>query len=144
MENCAYIYNDNLYVTDDMGNIAFIDCEIQYTKDAGSIRKEHPEYKKATTPDEKRKGVDAGHFGISLGQHPSIAVAQNKVMNRYGIWRSFERKWSSLSINENSINIKMVFTDNDDSGTFSSFWCLEETINGDEVNDYVLTNDDMQ
>ena len=42
--------------------------------------------------------MDAGQFGISLGQHPSIAMEQHKHTNRYGAWRRFEIGWNRLSI----------------------------------------------
>ena len=35
---CAYIYGDNLYITDDKGNIAYIDCEMRHTINAAEIR----------------------------------------------------------------------------------------------------------
>ena len=42
------------------------------------------------------------------------------------------------------MNVKAVFVDADNEGTYSPFWCIRETLDGDEVNEYVLTNDDLQ
>lgn len=35
----ALVYNTNLYITDENGNIAYFDCDMQHTDDAGQIRK---------------------------------------------------------------------------------------------------------
>ena len=88
--------------------------------------------------------MDAGHFGIALGQHPSIAMEQDRIMNRYGAWRNFERCWYDLSVAGHSVNVKAVFVDADTEGTYSPFWCIRETIDDTEVNEHVLTNDDSQ
>jgi hypothetical protein len=141
---CAYIYNDNLYVTDAIGNIAFIDCEMIHTDDAATIRQAHPEYKSVGGSNAKYEEMDAGHFGISLGQHPSIAVEQHRIMNRYGAWRNFERNWNKLSLEGHSVNVKAVFVEDIGDSTFSPFWCIRETIDGSEMTEYTLTNDSGQ
>ena len=141
---CAYIYGDNLYITDEKGNIAYMDCEMRHTINAAAIRRAHPEYKAVGGARAIHENMDAGHFGIALGQHPSIAMEQDRIMNRYGAWRSFERSWYDLSVAGRSVNVKAVFVDVDSVGTYSPFWCIRETIDGDEVNEYVLTNDDSQ
>ena len=88
--------------------------------------------------------MDAGHFGVSLGQHPSIAMEQHKHTNRYGAWRKFEIDWNKLSGEGHKVNVKAVFTEGDEAGTYSAFWCIRETIDEDEVSEYVITNDDLQ
>ena len=85
----------------------------------------HPEYhsvggKRASHPD-----MDAGHFGISLGQHPSIAMEQDYRMNRFGVWRIFERYCKELLLSGMKIHILGVFAE-EDEGTFSPFWCIRE------------------
>ena len=140
---CAYIYNDNLYLTDKKGNIAYLDCEMRYTENATAIRKAHPEYKAVGGMKASHDDMDAGHFGVALGQHPSIAMEQDRVKNRYGTWRNFERSWYKLSKAGHSVNIKAVFVDDSGEGTYSPFWCIRETIDG-EYSDYNLTNDDSQ
>jgi hypothetical protein len=144
--NCAYIYGDNLYVTDGNGNIAYINCEMRHTDDAAAIRKAHGEYKVVGGANATHEGMDAGHFGISLGQHPSIAVEQDKIMNRYGAWRKFEQDWDKLSKEGHAVNVIAVFVEDDDrvDGTYSPFWCIKETIDCVESTEYVLTNDDLQ
>ena len=141
---CAYIYNDNLYVTDKKGNIAYLDCEMRYTENAAAIRKAHSEYKAVGGAKAAHDDMDAGHFGIALGQHPSIAMEQDRVMNRYGAWRKFERSWYNLSKAGHNVNIKAAFVDDNGEGTYSPFWCIRETINDEEYSDYNLTNDDSQ
>ena len=37
-----------------------------------------------------------------------------------------------------------VFTHQGEEGTYSDFWCVRETIDGDEINEFVLTNDNDQ
>ena len=140
---CAYTYKQNLYLTDDEGNIAYIDCEMVLTPDAASIRAKHPEYKLVGGGHAANEGMDAGHFGIQLGQHPSIAMEQNSYMNRWGIWRQYELWWAQLLREGHSVNVKAVFTQGEE-GTYSDFWCVRETIDGDEVNEFVLTNDSDQ
>lgn len=146
----AYVFNDNLYLTDEKGNIAFIDCHLVHTTPTAQLRSSHPEYRKAGganrgTGANKDTGVnrDAGHFGLSLGQHPSIAMEQDSYMNRYGIWRSFERSWSKELKLGKTVHIIGVFVEGEDADTYSPFWCIREEID-DEVNEYVLTNDDDQ
>jgi hypothetical protein len=144
--NCAYIYSDNLYVTDGKGNIAFINCEMKHTDDAAAIRKGHGEYRSVGGVNAAHDGMDAGHFGISLGQHPSIAVEQDRIMNRYGAWRKFEQSWDKLSQEGHTVNVIGVFSEDDEEsdGTYSPFWCIRETVDGTEYTEYVLTNDDLQ
>jgi len=141
--NCAYTYGENLYLTCDKGNVAYIDCELKHTKNTKAIKAKHPEYKLVGGKNVAADDMDAGHFGVQLGQHPSIAVEQHKYMNRYGIWRKLELSWSKLLREGHNVNIKAVFTEGND-GTFSDFWCVRETINDDEINEYVLTNDGNQ
>ena len=43
----AYVYGNNLYLTDENGNIAFIDCHLVYTTPTAQLRSSHPEYRKA-------------------------------------------------------------------------------------------------
>ena len=133
----AYVYDQNLYLTDIQGNIAFIDCYLCRVSPTKPLRLSHPEYRKAGAKDR-----DAGHFGLSLGQHPSIAMEQDRTMNRYGVWRIFERYWAELLDSDLSVHLIGVFADGD-GGTYSPFWCIREEID-DEVSEYVFTNDDMQ
>jgi predicted nuclease with TOPRIM domain len=142
--NCAFVYNDNLYVTDSKGNIAYIDCEMIHTDDAASIRKAHPEYKSVGGANANNDDMDAGHFGISLGQHPSIAMEQDRIMNRYGAWRKFEQDWDRLSKEGHKVNVKAVFVEGGSNGTYSPFWSVQQTIDGNDVSEYNLTNDDTQ
>ena len=141
--NCAYIYGENLYLTCDKGNIAYIDCELSYVKNTQSIKAKHPEYKSVGGKNATNECMDAGHFGVQLGQHPSIAVEQHIHMNRYGIWRKLELSWGRLLRKGCAVNIKAVFTEGN-GGTHSDFWCIRETIDNGEINEYVLTNDDKQ
>ncbi len=134
--NTLYVYNDNKYLTDELGNIAFIDCKLVHTSPTEPIRAEHPEYKGVSL-----HGHDAGHFGLSLGQHPSFAMEQDSYMNRYGIWRIFERYWTSVLKDGCSVRLIGVFVEGED--TFSPYWCIHEEIDGD-VSEYVFTNDGDQ
>lgn len=143
-EKSALVYNTNLYITDDNGNIAYFDCDMQHTDNAGKIRKEHPEYKSVGGKVALHSDMDAGHFGLALGQHPSIAMEQHKHTNRYGAWRTFERDWNKLSSEGYKVNVKAVFVDGDVEGTYSPFWCIRETIDEDELNEYVITNYDLK
>ena len=138
----AIIYNRNLYLTDEKGKVAFIDCQLKKIENIKDIRKSHPEYHSVGGKNATHPNMDAGHFGLALGQHPSIAMEQNSTMNRYGIWRVFERYWSELSENE-PVHIIGVFTEGDDEGTYSPFWCIREEYDGG-VFEYVFTNDDEQ
>ena len=138
----AYIYNENLYLTDEKGNIAYINCLIKKTRDTYKIRREHPEYKSVGGAKALNSDMDAGHFGLALGQHPSIAMEQNKVMNRYGVWRVFERYLYDLSETE-SVHLIGVFVEGDDEGTYSPFWCIREESNG-EYYEYIFSNDAEQ
>lgn len=140
----AFIYHTNLYITDEKGNIAYFDCDMQHTDYAGQIRKEHPEYKSVGGKKALHSDMDAGHFGIALGQHPGIAMEQHKYTNRYGAWRKFEMGWDKLSAEGHKVNVKAAFVEGDDDGTYSPFWCIRETIDDDEINEYVITNDDLQ
>lgn len=142
----ALVYNTNLYITDENGNIAYFDCNMQHTDDAGQIRKQHQEYKSVGGKEALHPDMDAGHFGLALGQHPSIAMEQHKHTNRYGAWRKFEIDWNKLSSEGHKVNVKAVFVESDEEGTYSPFWCIRETIdeNEDEASEYVITNDDLQ
>jgi len=40
--------------------------------------------------------------------------------------------------------VKVLFTEGDEAGTYSPFWCIRETLDKEEVNEYVITNDDLQ
>ncbi len=142
--NTALVYKTNLYITDDKGNIAYFDCDMQHTDNAGKIRSHHQEYKSVGGKDALHPDMDAGHFGISLGQHPSIAMEQHKYTNRYGAWRKFEIDWNKLSEEGHEVNVKVLFTEGDEAGTYSPFWCIRETLDKEEVNEYVITNDDLQ
>jgi hypothetical protein len=144
LPNCAYVYNDNLYLTDDKGNIAYVDCEMIYTNNTSTIRKNHREYKSVGGKNAVHRDMDAGHFGIALGQHPSIAMEQDRIMNRYGTWRELERSWHKLSREGHQVNVKAVFVEGDEEGTYSPFWCIRETISAEESAEYILTNDDTQ
>jgi len=139
--NCAYIYGDNLYITDENGNIAFIDCEMKYTPNATEIKRRHAEYKRTGGHYAKHDNMDAGHFGVQLGQHPSISMEQDAIMNRYGTWRTFEREWIKLLKEGHQINVKAVFVDDGAESTYSSFWCICETIDGIEGDAYPLLNE---
>ena len=65
LESCVlYEYNKNIYLTDESGNIAFIDCKLKITSPTSTIRKTHSEYRTVS-----RNGHDAGHiarFGASM------------------------------------------------------------------------------
>ncbi|MBD5522611.1 MAG: hypothetical protein HDR03_15545 [Lachnospiraceae bacterium] len=142
----ALVYNINLYITDENGNIAYFDCDMQHTYNTGQIRKEHKEYKAVGGKEALHSDMDAGHFGLALGQHPSIAMEQHKHTNRYGAWRKFEIDWNKLSGEGHKVNVKAVFVEGDEKGTYSPFWCIRETIdeNEDGASEYVITNDDLQ
>lgn len=140
----ALVYNTNLYMTDENGNIAYFDCDMQHTDNAGQIRKQHQEYKSVGGKEALHQDMDAGNFGLALGQHPGISMEQHKHTNRYGVWRKFEIDWYKLSGEGHKVNVKAVFVEDDEDGTYSPFWCIRETIDEDEVNEYVITNDDLQ
>ena len=142
--NCAYIYHDSLYLTDEDGNIAYIDCELTFTPGTKAIKAKHLEYKLAGGKRALHDDMDAGHFGVQLGQHPSIAMEQHRYLNRYGAWRKYEQDWAQLLKEGHSVNLKAVFTKEEGEGTYSGFWCIRETIDGDEYSEFVLTNDDLQ
>lgn len=136
----------NLYLTDEKGNIAFFDCMLVSTANTAAIRSAHPEYHSVGGKNASHKHMDAGHFGLSLGQHPSIAMEQDSTMNRYGIWRVFERYWKEMS-EENSgnpVHIIGVFVEGDDDGTYSPFWCIREESSDGDGYEYIFTNDDEQ
>lgn len=141
--NCAYTYHDSLYLTDEDGNIAYIDCDLVLTQNTQEIKKKHPEYKSVGGKRALHDDMDAGHFGVQLGQHPSIAMEQHRYLNRYGMWRSYEMTWVQLLKDGCSVNLKAVFTKGE-AGTYSDFWCIRETIDNDEISEFVLTNDDEQ
>ena len=84
----AYVYNENLYLTDEAGNLAFIDCHLKYTHPTASLRSSHPEYRTVGGKHVKYPHRDAGHIGLSIGQHPSFAMEQDAYMNRYEIGRA--------------------------------------------------------
>lgn len=130
----AIIYDQNLYLTDGTGNIAFIDCELRRTTPTSHLRLSHPEYRAVS-----QHGRDAGHIGLSLGQHPSIAMEQNKYMNRWGIWRLFEQYWTSCIKKGKRIRLIGVFVEGED--TYSPFWCIHEEMD-DDIIEYIFTNDD--
>lgn len=142
--NCAYIYKDNLYITDEKGNPAYVDCEMTYTKKAAEIKRKHPEYKRTGGKSAKHENMDAGHFGVQLGQHPSISMEQDATMNRYGTWRKFERNWLNLIKEGHRVNVRAVFVEGDTEGSFSPFWCISETIDNEERNEYALLNEPNQ
>lgn len=144
LKNAAFVYQSNLYITDDNGNIAYFDCDIQHTENASKIRRKHQEYKSVGGKRVEHPDMDAGHFGISLGQHPSIAMEQHKHTNRYGAWRKFEMEWDKLSDEGHKVNIQAVFVEDESESTYSPFWCIREVIDKDEINEYVITNDDLQ
>jgi hypothetical protein len=144
LASCAYVYNDNLYVTDDTGNIAYIDCEMIHTEGAGAIKTKHSEYKLAGGQHVAHDNMDAGHLGVQIGQHPSIAMEQDSVMNRYGSWRIFERGWDKLSREGHTVNVKAVFVEGEEDGTFAPFWCIRETIDKTEVFECTLLNESEQ
>lgn len=124
----AYIYNDNLYLTDKKGQIAFVDLNLRHVSNTSELRKSHPEYRKS-----RRRG-DAGHFGLALGQHPSITMDQDAVMNRRGIWRAKERYWNELIKGGQEVRLYGVFSEEGD------YWLFQE----DGGEEYVFTNDDEQ
>lgn len=132
----AYVYDDNLYLTDATGNIAFIDAHLIYTTPTEPLRRSHPEYRKVS-----KHGHDAGHIGLSIGQHPSLAMEQDAYMNRFGIWRVFERYWNSVLKEGREVRLIAVFVEGEDS--FSPFWCIHEEIDG-VITEYIFTNDDEQ
>lgn len=132
----AYVYNNNLYLTDAIGNIAFIDARLSYITPTAPLRRSHPEYRKVSS-----HGHDAGHIGLSLGQHPSIAMEQDSYMNRFGIWRMFERYWKRILNEGSTVRLIAVFADGE--YTYSPFWCIHEEIDGN-IEEYVFTNDDEQ
>lgn len=141
--NCAYTYHDSLYLTDEDGNIAYIDCELIFTSGTKAIKAKHPEYKLVGGKRALHDDMDAGHLGVQLGQHPSIAMEQHRYLNRYGVWRSYEQTWVQLLKEGHSVNLKAVFTKGGE-GTYSDFWCIRETIDGDKYSEFILTNDDLQ
>ena len=130
-------------MTDKDGNIAYIDCELVLTPNTKAIKAEHPEYKTVGGKRALHDDMDAGHFGVQLGQHPSIAMEQHRYLNRYGVWRSYELTWVWLLRERHSVNLKAVFTKGKE-GTYSDFWCVRETVDGDEYSEFILTNDDLQ
>ena len=132
----AIIYDRNLYLTDASGNIAFIDCRLVHTSPTAPIRNSHSEYRSVS-----KNGHDAGHLGLSLGQHPSIAMEQDKHMNRWGLWRIFERYWGECLALDQSVRIIGVFVEGEE--TYSPFWCIHEEVDGD-ITEYVFSNDDSQ
>lgn len=117
---------------------------MQRIDNAEKIRSQHKEYKSVGGKGAIHLDMDAGHFGISLGQHPSIAMEQHKHTNRYGAWRKFEMDWDRLSGKGHEVNVKAVFIEGNEGGTYSPFWCIRETIDKDEISEYVITNDDLQ
>jgi len=141
--NCAYTYHDSLYLTDENGNIAYIDCDLIFTPGTKAIKAKHPEYKVVGGKKALHDDMDAGHFGVQLGQHPSIAMEQHRYLNRYGMWRSYELTWVQLLKDQHKVNLKAVFTKGEE-GTYSDFWCIRETIDDAEYSEFILTNDDLQ
>lgn len=66
--NTALVYNTNLYITDESGNIAYFDCDMQHTDNAGQIRKQHQEFKSVGGKVALHPDMDAGHFGMAFSQ----------------------------------------------------------------------------
>lgn len=142
-KRCALVYADNVYITDDSGNIAYIHCKLRHASGTAEVRRAHREYRSVGGSRATHRGMDAGHFGLSLGQHPSIAMEQNAVMNRYGLWRKLERDWEGLLREGHDVLVRGVFVDGD-GGSYSPFWCIEEIVDGGEPFEYILTNDSDQ
>ena len=140
---CALIYGDNAYITDDGGDVAYIHCRMRHVEGASNIRRKHPEYRTIGGRSAVHPGMDAGHFGLSLGQHPSLAMEQDSIMNRYGVWRELERDWDRLSRDGHEVIVRGVFADSD-GGTYSPYWCIEEIIDDGDPFEYILTNDASQ
>ncbi len=140
----AYIYKNNVYLTDQKGNIAYIDCDMIYQPGATALKKGHGEYKLSGGENASEENMDAGHFCVQLDQHPSFSMEQHYHMNRYGSWRSFERQWVEWSKAGHAVNVKGVFVDSFSAGTFSPFWCIQVEVDGKKENEYILTNDDRQ
>lgn len=141
---CVFIYETNLYITDENGNIAYIDCDMKHINNASRIKSQHREYKSVGGKRVIHPDMDAGHFGVSLNQHPSIAMEHHKYTNRYGMWRKMELEWDKLSREGHKVNVKAVFVEEEGEDTYSSFWCIRETIDEEEINEYIVTNDDAQ
>lgn len=140
---CALVYDGNVYITDDTGNIAYIHCKLKHVPRTAEIRRAHGEYRNVGGARAVHDGMDAGHFGLSLGQHPSIAMEQDSVMNRYGAWRELERGWEALLREGHDVVVRGVFADGN-GGTYSPFWCIEEIVDDGEPFEYILTNDGEQ
>lgn len=138
------LFEDNLYLTDDRGNVAFVDCHLRPVSPTAPIRAAHPEYRKAGGGRASHENMDAGHLGLALGQHPSIAMEQDRTTNRYGAWRIFERYCAELLDEGREIRIVGVFVEGDDEGTYAPFWCIHEEVDGEYTFEYVFTNDDEQ
>lgn len=70
-------------------------------------------------------------------------MEQDRYMNRWGIWRKFERTWNRELRKGKIVHIIGVFVEGSESDTYSPFWCIHEEIDS-EVNEYVFTNDAEQ
>jgi hypothetical protein len=138
------LYGDNLYLTDDGGNIAFVDCRLRPTTPTAPIRAAHPEYRRVGGKRAAHGHMDAGHLGLALGQHPSIAMEQDSSTNRHGAWRAFERHCSALLADGREVRVVGVFVEGDGSGTYAPFWCIHEEVDGVPTLEYVFTNDGDQ
>jgi hypothetical protein len=135
------LYEDNLYLTDAKGNVAFMDCRLRPTTPTAPIRAAHPEYRRVGGGRATHEHMDAGHFGLALGQHPSIAMEQDSSANRYGAWRVFERYCSGLLEEGREVRIVGVFVEDAAAGTYAPFWCIHEEVDGEPSFEYVFTND---
>lgn len=140
---CAIVYDENAYITDDNGNIAYIHCRMKLVSGTTEIRRSHREYQNVGGVRAVHEGMDAGHFGLSLGQHPSIAMEQDSLMNRFGAWRQLEKDWAELLREGHDVLVRGVFVDGD-CGTYAPFWCVEEIVDGGDPFEYILTNDASQ
>ena len=139
---CAYVYYDTLYVTDDRGNIAYMDAELRQVRQPCRLR-DISAQRRVGGAAAYHESMDAGHlYAVSLGCHPSMVVEQSISFNSYrggksesrecwqnGMFRDLEQDWAMQVRRGDSVNIKAVYTESRDGqpGTYSPEWCYQTT-----------------
>ena len=141
-----YIYNENEYLTDKNGNLAYAHMIIKKTEGPKELKESHKEYRNTGGKNAEHPDMDAGHIlAVSSGQHPSFTMEQHYATNRWGAFRDFELYLDDLAGKHDKVEVYAVFTEDEKSkGTYSPFWMYSVYADGKPIGDYSFTNDSTQ
>ena len=141
-----YIYNENEYLTDKNGNLAYAHMIIKKTEGPKELKESHKEYRNTGGKHAEHPDMDAGHIlAVSSGQHPSFTMEQHYATNRTGAFRAFEHYLSDLAGKHDKVEVYAVFAEDEKStGTYSPFWMYSVYADGKPIDDYTFTNDSTQ